>query len=260
MKLRFAKMHGLGNDFMVIEGVHQTLDIEPEMIRRWSDRRTGIGFDQCLLVLPSSSPRADFDYRIFNADGSEAGQCGNGARCVARFIREEKLSNKSELQLKTRDRHLLCILREDGSVSVDMGRPEWLPVLPCEYPYHAVSMGNPHAVIRADHLGLFPLEEAASLIRRQSNFPDGVNVGVMEILSSSTIRLRVNERGAGETTACGTGACAAMVVGKQFFGLESAVTVQLTGGTLWIEWSGERDASVWMTGPAQMVYQGILQE
>ena len=243
---------------MVMDGVRQHLDLNPSRIRQWADRKTGIGFDQCLVILPTTSLDADFDYRIFNPDGSEAGQCGNGARCVALWIQREGLSQASTLRLKTRDRVLTCIVQDDRNVTVDMGVPEWLPEEPCTTTYHAVSMGNPHAVIRVESLEDFPLEQVATQIRQQKNFPDGVNVGAMQILSPTEIRLRVNERGAGETAACGSGACAAMVVGRQFFQLSSKVTVHLTGGPLSIEWSGKPNAGVWMTGPGETVYQGQL--
>lgn len=258
MNLSFTKMHGLGNDFMVLEGVRQALKITPAQIREWADRKTGIGFDQCLLVLPATTKDADFDYKIYNSDGSEAGQCGNGARCVTKFIRDQGLSAKDHLILNTRDRLLTCLHQPNGEVKVDMGQPRWLPEDACEFPYHAVDLGNPHAVIRVEQIDTFDLNTAARMIRTQPNFPDGVNVGAMQIIDSHHIRLRVNERGAGETAACGSGACAAMVVARHYFQANSSVRVTLTGGDLQVEWSGDLHGGVWMTGPATTVYQGSL--
>lgn len=269
--LTFDKMHGLGNDFMVIDGVHQPLDFGTEHIRQWADRHTGIGFDQLLLVEASSQPDADFRYRIFNADGSEVGQCGNGARCLARFIHQHQLSERTKLRLALAHHTITAHCLSGDRVRVHMGHPEWRPEhiplsLPLAPAYHysmdhqsvefgAVSMGNPHAVITVDDLAQAPIATVGPWLQQQACFPQSVNVGFMERITPQHIRLRVWERGVGETQACGSGACAAVAVGIQQQVLQSPVTVELTGGSLVIEW---QDDGIWMTGPAVTVYQGTL--
>lgn len=275
MRIEFTKMHGLGNDFMVIDAVHQTFDINTGLIQQWSDRRTGIGFDQCLLVKPSRNERADFDYVIYNADGSEVGQCGNGARCLARFIRERGLSAAQSLQLQTANRVLSVTFADDNTVSVNMGAPLFEPAaIPLSlakgkhYPFayageslnfHALSIGNPHAVFVVDDVDTYAVASVGQALQATELFPQGVNVGFMQIIDAQHIRCRVYERGAGETQACGSGACAAMVAGRFAHDLASTVTVSLRGGDLLIQWQGGENDDIIMTGSATTVYQGWVE-
>lgn len=275
MTLHFTKMHGLGNDFVVFDGVRQQVRLNPERIRQLADRRFGIGCDQVLLVEPPRLPGTDFHYRIFNADGSEVEQCGNGARCFARFVRDQGLTQKDEIPVGTAAGIIRLHVEPTGLIRVDMGRPELAPArIPFlaerETPTYqlevadqtltigAVSMGNPHAVLIVDDLDLAPVAELGPLIESHPRFPQRVNVGFMQILSPTHIRLRVYERGAGETLACGTGACAAMVSGRIRQRLDASVRVSLPGGDLMIKWP-DTVQSVWMTGPATQVFQGELQ-
>ncbi|QSX36930.1 diaminopimelate epimerase [Shewanella sedimentimangrovi] len=272
--IHFTKMHGLGNDFMVVDGVTQNVYFSPEQIRRLADRNFGIGFDQLLLVEPPYDPDLDFHYRIFNADGSEVEQCGNGARCFARFVRNKGLTNKHKIRVSTSSGKMTLRLERDGQVTVNMG----VPVLdPAQIPFKAkkaektyliptptqtflcgvVSMGNPHCVLQVDDVDTAPVGEVGSLLTRHERFPKGVNVGFMQVLSTEHIRLRVYERGAAETLACGSGACAAVVVGQLQEKLGTQVRVDLPGGTLTINWEGE-GKPLWMTGPAQHVYDGQI--
>ncbi|MBZ0332370.1 diaminopimelate epimerase [Halomonas sp. ANAO-440] len=272
MLLHFTKMHGLGNDFMVIDLVTQRARLRDEQVRQLADRRFGIGFDQLLIVEPPRDPDMDFRYRIFNADGSEVENCGNGARCFARFVRDQRLTHKHEIHVETAGGPLTLLVEDDGQVTVDMGVPRFDPrALPFEanedllrhqlevdgerVEVGAVSMGNPHAVLRVDDVEQAPVKRLGPAIEHHPRFPRRVNVGFMEVVSPHEIRLRVHERGSGETLACGTGACAAVACGIRQGLLESPVTVHLRGGDLRIEWPAE-EASLRMTGPAERVFDG----
>lgn len=268
-------MHGLGNDFMVVDGVTQNVFFSPEQIRRLADRNFGIGFDQLLLVEPPYDPDLDFHYRIFNADGSEVEQCGNGARCFARFVRNKGLTNKNKIRVSTSSGKMTLRLERDGTVTVNMGVPILEPSL---IPFKAkkpektyllqtaqqtflcgaASMGNPHCVLDVEDVASAAVAEIGALLTKHERFPRGVNVGFMQAINSGHIKLRVYERGAAETLACGTGACAAVVVGQIQGKLDQQVRVDLPGGTLTINWEGE-GKPLWMTGPAQHVYDGQIQ-
>lgn len=274
MTLHFTKMQGLGNDFIVFDAVRQRVDLDPETIRWLADRRFGVGCDQILLVEPPRLAGTDFHYRIFNADGSEVEQCGNGARCFARFVRDQGLSDKDEIPVGTAAGPIRLYLEPDGQVRVDMGMPE---LTPAKIPFladtssptyalevagetltiGAVSMGNPHAVLLVEDVEVAPVARLGPLIESHPLFPRRVNVGFMQIVASDHLRLRVHERGAGETLACGTGACAAVVSGRLRGFVEARVRVSLPGGDLMIEWPGPSQ-SVWMTGPAEAVFQGEI--
>ena len=272
MLLHFTKMHGLGNDFMVIDMVSQNVRLPPEKIRRLADRRFGIGFDQLLMVEAPTHPDMDFRYRIFNADGSEVEQCGNGARCFAKFVRDKKLVGRDCINVQTAGGNIQLNIQSNGEVAVDMGLPrldpEQIPfkaeaqaltytimVDGSEYEISAVSMGNPHAVLLVDNLKNAPVEVLGPELERHADFPNKTNVGFMQVLAPDEISLRVFERGAGETMACGTGACAAVVAGRMRGLLEENVKVHLPGGTLTINWPGE-GSPVMMTGTATRVYEG----
>lgn len=272
MLLHFTKMHGLGNDFMVVDLVTQRARLRDEHIHQLADRHFGVGFDQLLTVEPPLDPDMDFRYRIFNADGSEVENCGNGARCFARFVRDQRLTHKHEIRVETRGGPLTLTLRDDGQVSVDMGQPRFAPEsLPFDAAqeralYHlevegqqlevgAVSMGNPHAILRVADIDNAPVAHLGPSIQGHPRFPQRVNVGFMQVISKHEIRLRVYERGSGETLACGTGACAAVASGVRQGLLESPVAVHLPGGTLTIEWPNDT-ASLTMTGPAVHVFDG----
>lgn len=273
--LKFSKMHGLGNDFIVIDAIEQAVNLSPEQIRFLADRRFGVGCDQVLLVEPAHSAEADFRYRIFNADGGEVAQCGNGARCFARFVRDKGLSSKDAIAVETASGLIYPTMQADGSVTVDMGKPIFEPAkIPfiaeeqattymLAVPEHgkkeitALSMGNPHAVMLVDNVDDAPVLEIGPLIESHERFPERVNVGFMQLQDADTIRLRVYERGAGETSACGTGACAAVVSGIRRGLLANEVMVALPGGQLHISWPDEQ-SSVWMTGPAEHVFDGEI--
>jgi len=272
MNLRFSKMHGLGNDFMVIDAINQSVSLTPEKIRELADRHFGIGFDQLLLVGPPDRGDADFGYRIYNADGGEVEQCGNGARCFARFVSCQGLTDKTTIPVSTAAGLLVLKIGDDGQVEVDMGRPEFSPEnIPyasesqqARYPIMVngqdleigvVSMGNPHAVLRVDDVDSAPVADLGPLLESHSAFPNRVNAGFMQVIDESHIRLRVYERGAGETLACGSGACAAVVVGRLWGLLAESVEVELRGGKLVIQWGGNND-NVLMTGPATHVFDG----
>lgn len=274
MLLRFTKMHGLGNDFMVIDLVTQHAQLSPKLIRQWSDRHLGIGFDQLLVVEPPSNPDVDFRYRIYNADGSEVEQCGNGARCFARFVQDKRLTAKSEIQVETAGGLITLQVRRDGQVTVNMGAPRFSPSdIPftadreaVSYPLEvngqtldisALSMGNPHCITLVDDLDSYPVAELGPLIEQHPRFANRVNAGFMQLVDRHQARLRVYERGVGETQACGTGACAAAVAGIQLGHLTSPVTIRLPGGYLKIEWAGPGQP-VMMTGPASRVYEGHI--
>ncbi|WP_026958220.1 MULTISPECIES: diaminopimelate epimerase [Aliagarivorans] len=272
MLVNFSKMHGLGNDFMVIDNVTQNLFFNNDAIARLADRNRGIGFDQMLVVEPPYDPDLDFHYRIFNADGSEVEQCGNGARCFARFVQHQGLTNKKRIAVSTKSGNIVLHVEQDGQVSVNMGIPEFEP---SRVPFKAkkaegtyilrtqeqtvmcgvVSMGNPHCVIDVDNIKQAPLETLGKTLESHERFPKRVNVGFMQVLDRHNIKLRVYERGVGETQACGTGACAAMVIGRQQGKLADKVTVELPGGKLKIFWQGP-GKPVKMTGPAEHVFDG----
>jgi diaminopimelate epimerase len=270
--INFTKMHGLGNDFVVIDAINQAVNLSPEQIRFLADRHFGIGFDQLLLIEKPEKPDADFKYRIFNADGGEVAQCGNGARCFARFVNEKNLFTGNEIAVDTNNGRLVLKINKDNTVSVNMGVPEFNPAkipLAAELEsdsysvtvngqtihFGAVSMGNPHAVIKVDDAAAAPVQEFGRLLENHALFPERANIGFMQILDRMRIKLRVFERGAGETLACGSGACAAVSVGIRQHLLDSLVTVELTGGSLVISWEGGNQP-LWMTGPAATVFEG----
>lgn len=274
MDIEFSKMHGLGNDFVVIDGVNQSIDLSAEQIRFIANRRFGVGCDQLLLVESPDSEDVDFRYRIFNADGGEVEQCGNGARCFARFVREQGLTDKDIIPVSTSTGNIVLQVMAENKVRVNMGVPR---LKPGEVPFFwdqqqtvynvlsktdeieigVVSMGNPHAVIVVDDVDTAPVETLGPDMENHARFPNRVNVGFMQILNQQAIKLRVYERGAGETMACGTGACAAMVSGKLRGLLAEQVTVSLPGGELDIEWQGIGEP-VYMTGPAETVFTGRI--
>ncbi|CAN5463623.1 diaminopimelate epimerase [soil metagenome] len=286
MNLHFTKMQGAGNDFVVIDGINQNLDLTADQFRQLGDRRFGVGADQILIVERTDTPGVDFAYRIFNNSGDEVEQCGNGARCFVRYVVDKGLSNKAILRVETMNRQLELVLQPDGRVRVDMGAPELNPE---HVPFHsgglearvvngfelwplsldglginttvdiaAVSMGNPHAVQRVDDVDTAPVLSQGPLIEVHARFPRKVNAGFMQVVSRDHIHLRVFERGAGETLSCGTGACAAVVAGIKLGWLDSRVDVDTRGGRLTIEWDGKPSSSVFMTGPAQTVYEGEI--
>ncbi len=274
MLLPFTKMHGLGNDFVVIDAVTQEVNLTPEIVRHLSDRHFGIGCDQLLVVEPPQRPDVDFHYRIFNADGGEVGQCGNGARCLARFVREQKLTTRTRIRVETTTGILELAVLSDDLYQVALGVPRFAPedipfVVPARAPryqldidgqnhgFSALSLGNPHAVLEVAAVAHAPVAELGAKIGAHPCFPEGVNVGFMAVRNRHTIDLRVFERGAGETLACGSGACAAAVAGIQTDLLDSPVRVHLPGGTLTINWAGEGQP-VLLTGPAVTVYQGRI--
>ena len=274
MMINFTKMHGLGNDFMVVDNITQNIFFSPEQIKRLADRNTGIGFDQLLLVEPPYDPDLDFHYRIFNADGSEVEQCGNGARCFARFVRMKGLTNKYKIQVSTRSGKMQLQLEKDGQVTVNLGQPRFDPQ---KVPFQAqkregtyilragehtvlcgvVSLGNPHCVVTVDDIETAPVQELGELIASHERFPESVNVGFMQVVSPEHVKLRVYERGVGETLACGTGACAAAIVGQVQKKLAKQVQVDLPGGSLQIRWKGD-GSPVRMTGPAESIFDGQI--
>ena len=275
MKIRFSKMHGLGNDFVVIDGVRQSIVLSPAQIQLLADRHFGIGCDQLLLVEKAGRPDVDFRYRIFNADGGEVEQCGNGARCFVRFVHEQGLTDKREIRVETMGGVIAPRLETDGSVTVDMGVPVFSPaqipfispaadlVQPLrvgdeEIEITAVSMGNPHAVQVVADVEAAPVALQGPLIEAHPRFPKRVNVGFMQVVGRHEIRLRVFERGAGETLACGTGACAAVVAGIARSLLDTPVRVATRGGELTIDWQGA-GTPVLMTGPAVTVFTGEIE-
>lgn len=275
MKLKFSKMHGLGNDFVVIDGVRQSVSLTPEQIRFLGHRNFGVGFDQLLLVERAATPGVDFRYRIFNADGGEVEQCGNGARCFVRFVHDEKLTDKREIRVETLRGVIGPRLEDDGNVTVNMGAPVFEPekipfdsssqevvqtilVGDAEVAITAVSMGNPHAVQVVGDVDAAPVDVQGPQIERHPRFPKRVNAGFMQIVDRHSIKLRVYERGAGETLACGTGACAAVVTGISRGLLDSPVRVSTRGGDLSIAWAG-KGLPVLMTGPAVTVFTGEIE-
>lgn len=271
--LKFTKMHGLGNDFVVINALEQAVELNGEQVRRIAHRRLGVGCDQLLLIRPGRNAAADFLCSIYNSDGSEARHCGNGIRCVAAYLRGNGIIRKDELVAET-GAGLVKLCFEDGLVRVNMGRPRFRPediplaaaarsdpysaeVGGADVEFVAVSLGNPHAVLLVDDVDTAPVTVVGPLLQDHALFPDSVNVGFMQVLDGSHIRLRVYERGAGETLACGSGACAAVVAGIKVYNLDNCVEVALPGGSLAISWDGD-DEPVWMKGPSVTVYEGNI--
>ncbi len=274
MRLKFTKMHGAGNDFVVLDGVRQQIRLAPEQLRLLADRHFGVGCDQILLVETAQHPEADFRYRIFNADGGEVEQCGNGARCFVRFVLDQGLTHQREITVETRGGLISPRLEQDGRVTVDMGPPIFeaarIPfdtdsdavIQPLEVggetvQISALSMGNPHAIQVVEDVEQAPVATQGKLIERHPRFPNRVNAGFMQVLDRGHIRLRVHERGAGETLSCGTGACAAVVAGIRRGLLDNCVQVATRGGMLDIAWAGD-NAPVMMTGPAITVFEGEM--
>jgi diaminopimelate epimerase len=279
MKLRFTKMHGAGNDFVVLDATHTPLSLTKAQLQQLGDRHRGVGADQILVVGPSPAPGVDFSYRIYNgASGDEVEHCGNGARCFVRFVRERGLTDKTSVRVRTVNNELLLTEQTDGRVRVDMAPPIFEHArLPFDagglasrevngWPLYTIdgaefavlSMGNPHAVLRVDDVDAAPVATLGPALESHPRFARKVNVGFMQITSRGEIRLRVYERDAGETLACGTGACAAVVAGIRAGWLDARVDVHTRGGLLTIEWAGG-DASVFMTGPAVTVFQGEIE-
>ena len=273
MSLKFTKMHGLGNDFVVINALQQTIDLDREQIRRIAHRRLGIGCDQLLVLRPSRHEQADFLCSIYNSDGSEAEHCGNGLRCVAAFLRESGLISKVELVAET-GAGLVELYYEGDLIRVNMGRPSFTPadiplaataqqqfynleVNGVDLEVVALSLGNPHAVLRVNDLDNIPVTGIGPQVQSHDLFPNSVNMGFMQIRDNAHIRLRVYERGAGETPACGSGACAAVVAGIKVYNLDRNVEVSLPGGSLAVSWAGD-DEPVWMKGPSTTVYEGNI--
>ncbi len=272
MIIKFTKMQGTGNDFVVLDGINQTIDLDEKKIRLLADRHFGVGCDQVLLVERSSAKNVDFRYRIFNADGGEVEQCGNGARCFARFVRSKGMTSKSKICVETNAGLIILHELDDGQVRVDMGVPRFEPIdIPLNatkretryklmtndqvLEFGAVSLGNPHGVFEVSDVDTAEVATLGPLLESHTYFPARANIGFMQKLSRSKIKLRVYERGSGETLACGTGACAAMIVGHLWGKLDDVVMVSLPGGDLTIEWQGE-GTSVFLSGPANFVFEG----
>ncbi|CAH0527387.1 diaminopimelate epimerase [Vibrio hippocampi] len=274
MHFHFSKMHGLGNDFMVVDCITQNVFFSPDLIRRLADRHTGVGFDQLLIVEAPYDPETDFHYRIFNADGSEVEQCGNGARCFARFVQMKGLTNKYSVNVSTKKGKMVLKIEENGLVTVNMGKPEFEPN---KIPFKAkqkektyilrtndatlfcgaVSMGNPHVVTVVDDVDTANVATLGPSLESHERFPERVNVGFMQVISRNEVKLRVYERGAGETQACGSGACGAVAVGIAQGLLNENVKVHLTGGDLDISWKGEGHP-LYMRGAAAHVFDGQI--
>lgn len=285
MLINFTKMHGLGNDFVMIDAISQDIHLSTEQIRFIADRHFGVGCDQLLLVEISTKKEIDFKYRIFNADGGEVEQCGNGARCFARFVQQTQLTSKQSIRVETYSGVISLTTNEQGLVTVDMGKPVFevkqLPFLPSDddseqnnrytlivdaennakvqktLEFSAVSMGNPHITLNVDDLDNYPVEEIGQILESHPSFPKRVNVGFMQIINKHQIRLRIYERGTGETLACGTGACAAVANAVSHHWLASQVEVKLPAGSLHIQW--QPGQTLMMTGPASFVYEGQIQ-
>ena len=272
--IAFTKMQGAGNDFVVIDAINQSVSLDAQQICQLANRNFGVGFDQLLLIESSELENVDFRYRIFNADGTEVEQCGNGARCFARFVHQKKLTNKNPIKVATKSGIIDLFLEEQGLVRVNMGAPKWaikdipfvgpekelihtLSINQQDVQFILVNMGNPHAVVCVEDVLGAPVAELGSVIESHSSFPQRTNAGFMQVISRNHICLRVYERGVGETLSCGTGACAAVAAGVRAGWLDSEVKVQLTGGDLYIRWAGGADP-VWMTGPAEAVFEGYF--
>ncbi|NOI03030.1 diaminopimelate epimerase [Vibrio kanaloae] len=274
MHFHFSKMHGLGNDFMVVDCITQNIFFSPDLIRRLADRHTGVGFDQLLVVEAPYDPETDFHYRIFNADGSEVEQCGNGARCFARFVRMKGLTNRYSINVSTKKGKMVLKIEDNDQITVNMGVPEFEP---SKIPFKAkqsektyilrtdehtlfcgaVSMGNPHVVTVVDDVDTADVETLGPLLESHERFPERVNAGFMQVVNREEVRLRVYERGAGETQACGSGACGAVAVGIIQGLLAENVKIRLPGGDLHISWQGP-GKPLFMTGPATHVFDGQL--
>ena len=266
--INFTKMQGLGNDFIVIDNIEGNVCLSTEEIRQLSDRRFGIGFDQLLMVESASTRDVDFRYVIFNADGSEVSQCGNGARCFALYLQKKELTNKNTITVETNLGNMVLTINRDKSVRVEMGKPNFIPseipfitqAQAIEYSLESqkmgvLSIGNPHAVIILKDINGENIEAIATRLQNSDYFPESVNVGFMQILSRNEINLRVIERGVGETLACGSGACAAVIHGIQLGLLENEVEVQLKGGSAFVEYNGD---SAYLSGPGEFVYEGAV--
>lgn len=274
MNLSFSKMHGLGNDFVVIDAINQSISLDSEMVRHLADRHRGIGCDQILIVEAARSPDSDFFYRIFNADGGEVAQCGNGARCFARYVRDKGLTDQDTIRVETISGFMTLQIESDDQITVNMGIPHLEPE---DIPLHrdnradsyeinidgqaikfgAVSLGNPHAVIRVEDIHTAPVSTLGPILESHGDFPERANIGFVQVSDPSQLILRVYERGSGETEACGSGACAAMIIARQQGWVDDSVTVKLRGGILRISWKGEGEP-VWMTGPATHVFDGEI--
>lgn len=274
MRLKFTKMQGLGNDFVVIDAVNQSVCLSPAQRRLLADRHFGVGCDQILLV-EGAVGDADFRYRIYNADGGEVEQCGNGARCFVRYVHDRGMTQKNEIRVETSGGLIIPRLEANGEVSVNMGMPKFEPqqipfiaekramtysidISGRQVEISAVSLGNPHAVQLVEDIDGAPVITEGALIENHPSFPKRVNAGYMQVVDRAHIRLRVYERGAGETLACGTGACAAVVIGIERGLLQSTVQVNMRGGDLTVRWEGEGQP-VWMTGPAVTVFDGEIE-
>ncbi len=276
MQIKFTKMHGLGNDFVVLDGVSESISLTPEQIRAIGNRHTGVGFDQLLIVAPATRPGHDFAYLVYNTDGSQAENCGNGSRCMVSFIKSRGLSDKDEYTLELVNGTLHCQANSGGTVTVNMGSPVFSPpgipfLADNEQPTYSLTLGNgetigvsvlamsnPHAVLVVPDVDAAPVREWGPLIENHAKFPNRVNAGFMQVVNAGTIRLRVFERGAGETLACGTGACAAVVAGIRRGLLANTVDVQLPCGSLQINWEGN-GTPVFKTGPAATVFEGTME-
>jgi diaminopimelate epimerase len=275
MRLKFTKMQGAGNDFVVIDAYTQPIQLTTTQIKRIANRFFGVGCDQLLMVERAQQAGVDFRYRIFNADGGEVQQCGNGARCFVKFVVEKGLVNKREINVETASDVINLTLQQDGQVTVNMGPPRFQPEqLPFEAEAEAlqyllmlndkqikiaaVSMGNPHAITLVQNVDTYDVKDIGPLIESHTRFPERVNAGFMQVLNTHEIKLRVYERGSGETLACGTGACAAVVSGIRLGELQSPVLVHMRGGDLNISWAGG-DKPVMMTGPAEIVFEGEIE-
>ena len=277
MRLNFTKMHGQGNDFVMLNGITQPFELSAAQVRALANRNTGIGCDQVLVVEAASVPDADFRYRIYNSDGGEVEHCGNGARCFVNFVRDEKLTTKHTVIAQTLSGNLVLQARENGEVEVNMGAPRFTPsVIPfvcnddtaqLDYSLNvqgmnlriaALSMGNPHAVQRVSNVDTAPVKEDGALIENHERFPNRVNAGFIQTVDRGQIRLRVWERGAGETLACGTGACAAVVAGIRWGLLDADVAVHMRGGVLRVQWAGGAQDHVKLLGPTQIVFRGHI--
>ncbi|KTD19146.1 diaminopimelate epimerase [Legionella lansingensis] len=275
MTIRFTKMHGLGNDFMVIDAVNQKINLPATKIAELAKRDTGIGFDQCLIIEPSKNKDIDFFYRIFNADGQEVGQCGNGARCLARFLSHYGLTQQKIISVATMSTQMRLEINPDDTVTVDMGYPNLnpadIPLLVQErsslyeltladgssHLIHALSVGNPHAVSLVDNVDIMDVPHLGKEISEHRLFPEQTNAGFMQLMDKHHIRLRVYERGCGETKACGSGAVAAAAVGRLYYQLHPEIEVSLSGGKLIVHWP-DMEGPIYLKGPATFVYEGVL--
>jgi len=274
MQTRFTKMHGLGNDFVVLDAVRQSIRLNADIIKHIADRNLGIGCDQVLVIEPPTDRNIDFNYRIFNCDGSEVEQCGNGARCIGRYIKDQQLSGKKTLRIKTKNRVMEITTTTKNMITANMGEPSFIPAdIPLDSEQQndlysidinnsslkiaALSVGNPHAVLQVDNIDQADVETIGSLIQKHSLFPESVNVGFMQIIDHQNLALRVYERGVGETQACGSGACAAAVAAIKQGLVDKTIEIKLLGGKLTIEWQGEGQP-ILMTGPAETVFHGKI--